>query len=102
MKGPIFLCHSDPHHLVTAVIGALEYLALHGKEKKINLFSDTDTTIKIKLGIILHKLTQRHNRKERADLDDCENETCSSTQFLQIEKKQIKYLQEHLDPYCEV
>ena len=28
VKEPIFLCNSDPHHLVTSLIGALEILAL--------------------------------------------------------------------------
>ena len=67
-----------------------------------NLFSDIETTIKIKLGIILEKLTQRHNRREPTDLDDCDNETCTSTQFLQIQTKQLIDLQENLERYCNV
>ena len=51
---------------------------------------------------ILEKLTQRHNRRERADFDDCDNETCTSTQFLQIQKKQLFDLLEHLELYCNV
>ena len=31
VKEPIFLCNSDPHHLVTSFIGALENLALQSK-----------------------------------------------------------------------
>ena len=31
VKQPIFLCSSDPHHLVTSFIGALENLALQSK-----------------------------------------------------------------------
>ena len=46
-----------------------------------NLFFDIEATIKNKLGSILEKLTQRHNRREQADLDDFDNETCTSTQF---------------------
>ena len=102
VKEPIFLFNSDPHHLVTSFIGALENLALQSKAIMKNLFFDIKTTIKIKLGSILDKLTQRHNRREQADLDDCDDETCTSTQFLQIQKKQLIDLQEHLERYCNV
>ena len=66
------------------------------------MFFDIETTINIKLGSILEKLTLRHNRREQADLDDCDNETCTSTQFLQIRKKQLIDLLEHLERYCNV
>ena len=66
-----------------------------------NFFFDIETTIKSKLGSILEKLTQRHNRREQADLDDCNNEICT-TQFLQIQKKQLIDLLEHLERYCNV
>ena len=58
--------------------------------------------MKVKLGRILEKLTQRQNRREQADLDDCNKETCTSTQFLQIQKKQLKDLQEHLERFWKV
>ena len=48
------------------------------------------------------KPTQRQNRKKMADLDGCFNETCTSTQFLQIQKKQSVDLHEHLKRYCIV
>ena len=35
-------------------------------------------------------------------MDDCDNETCTSTQFLQIRMKQLIDLQEHLERYCNV
>ena len=54
------------------------------------------------MGSILEKLTQRHNRREQTYPDDCDNETCTSTQFLQIQKKQLIDLQEHLDCYRNV
>ena len=95
VKEPIFLCNSDPHHLVTSFIGALENLALQIQAILKNLFFDIRTTLKIKLGSIFEKLTQRHNRREQADLEGCDNETCTSTQFLQIRKKQLIDLQEH-------
>ena len=97
LKEPIFLCNSDPHHLVTSFIGALENLALQSKAIMKNLVFDIETTINYKLGSILEKLTQSHNRREQADLDDCDNETGTSHQFLQIQKKQLIDLQEHLE-----
>ena len=102
VEEPIFLCNSDPHHLVASFIGALENLALQSKAKMKNLLLEIETTTKNKLGSILEKLTQRHNRQEQADLDDCDNEICASTQFLQIQKNQLIYLQESLDCYCNV
>ena len=67
-----------------------------------NVFFDIKTTIKYKLGTILENLTQRHIRREQANLDDCDNETCIFTQFFQIQKKQLIDLQEHLECYCNV
>ena len=102
----IFLRNSDPHHLVAFFIGALESLASQGKAKLKNLFLDIETTIKIKLGNILEKLTQRHNRREHAKFDmsqdDCDNEICASTQFSQIQKNQLIDLQDSLERYCNV
>ena len=43
------------------------------------------------------KNSQRQNRREQADLDDCDNETCTSTQFFLIQKKQSIDLHEHLE-----
>ena len=79
MKEQIYLCNSDPYHLVTSSIGALENLALQSKAIKKSLFLDIEITIKIKLGNILEKHAQRHNRGEEAYLDDCDTETCTST-----------------------
>ena len=79
VEEPIFICNSDPHHLVAYFIGAFENLASQSKAKMKNLFLDIETTINIKLGSILEKLTSRHIRREQADLDDCDNETCAST-----------------------
>ena len=83
-------------------VGAIENIALQSQAIMKNLFFDTETTINIKLGSILEKPTQLHNRREQADLDDCDNETCTSTQFLQIRKKQLIDLQEHLERFCNV
>ena len=102
VEEPIFLCNSDPHHLVASFIGILKNLSSQSKAKMKNLFLDIETTIKINLGSNLEKITQRHNRREQVDLDDCDNETCASTQFLQIQKNQLIDLQEFLERYCNV
>ena len=34
--------------------------------------------------------------------DECEDEKCASTQFLQMEKNQLFDLQEHLERYCNI
>ena len=48
------------------------------------------------------KNTPRLNRSEQASQNDAENESCTYTQFLQIQKKQLIDLQEHLERYCNV
>ena len=106
VEKPIFLWNSDPHHLVAVLIGALENLASQNKVKMKNSFLDTETTIKIKLGSISEKLTQRQNRRENAKFDlsqdDCDNEIFASTHFLQIQKNQSIDRQETLGRYCNV
>ena len=106
VEEPIFLCNSDPHHLVAPFIGALENLASRSVAKMKNLFFDIETTIKFKLGSILEKLTQRHKGREHARFDmsqeGCDNDICASTQFLQIQKVQLIDLQESLERYCDV
>ena len=106
VEEPNLICKSDPHHLVASFIGTLENLASQSKAKMKNLFHDIETTMKIKLGSILEKLTQRHNRRENASFDmskdDCGNTICASTQFLQIQKNQLIDLQESLERYCNV
>ena len=60
VEEPIFLCNSDPHHLVASFIEVLEKIASQSKSKKKNLFPDIEATIKNKLGSILGKPTQRY------------------------------------------
>ena len=50
----------------------------------------------------METLDQRHNRREQADLDDCDNEIFASTQFLQIQKYQNLDLLEFLERYNNV
>ena len=95
LEEPIFICNSDSHHLIASFIGALENLASQSEAKMKNIFRDIETTIKVKLGSILEKLTQRHNRRESASADmsqdDCDSEICASTQFPQIQKNQLNW-----------
>ena len=106
VEAPVFFCNSDPHQLVASSIGAFKNLASQSIAKMKNLFFDIETTIKNKLGNILEKLTQRHNRCEHARFDmsrdNCDNEICASTQFIQIQKNQLIDLQVSLERYCNV
>ena len=85
VEEPIFLFSSDLHHLVLSFIGTLEGLASQNKAQMKLFILDIETKIRIKLGSILEKLTQRHNRREQADLNDCDSKICVSTLFLQIQ-----------------
>ena len=102
VKKPIFFYNSDPHHLASSLIGTLEGLASQNKAQMKLLFLNIETTNKIRPGSILEKLTQRHNRPEKAGLNDCDNGIRASTQFLQIQKNQLIDLQESLERYCNV
>ena len=106
VEEPIFLCNSDPHHLVASFIGALEELAFQSKVQMKLLFLDIETAIENKLGSIVEKLSQRHNRREHARFDmgqdDLDNNICASNQFLQIQKNQSIDLQESLERYCNI
>ena len=61
------------------------------------LFLYIKTTVKIKLGRVLEKLSQPQSRWEQASLDDCDNDCCAFTQLLQIQKNQSNKLEEHLE-----
>ena len=105
---PIFLCNSNPHHLILSFITAREGLPTQSKaQMKLN-FIEVETAIKIKLCAILEQLNQRRNRAERVSnfVDDCivgeDEEDDLSTQFLQMQKKQLIEIQEHFEGYCNV
>ena len=104
---PIFLCNSDPRHLVSSFVSALEGLATQSKAQMKLRFFEVETTIKIKLSSILEQLNQRHRQRERVidyDNDEYFNDTAEekelSTQFLQLQKNQLIDLQEHFERYC--
>ena len=92
----IFLCYSDPCHLVASFIGALENLASQSKATMKNFFFDIDTGINSKLGSSSKEFTQHHNRRDQVSLNDCDNDRYASIQFLQIQKNQNFDLQEYL------
>ena len=104
---PIFLCNANPHHLISSFVTALEGLATQSKaQMKLN-FIEVETAIEIILCAILEQLNQRRNRAERVSnfVDDCieeEEEKDLSTQFLQMQKKQLIDLQERFERYCNV
>ena len=105
---PIFFCNSDPRHLVSSFISALEALATQSKAQMKLKFIEVETAIRIYLSIILEQLNQRHSQRERViDYDDDDeyfNDTAEekelSTQFLQMKKNQQTVLQEHFGRYC--
>ena len=82
-------------------------MALQSKaQMKLN-FIEVEAALKIKLCAILEHLNQRRNRAEKASNFevDCiveEEEKGLSTQFLEMQKKQLFDLQEHFDRYCNV
>ena len=102
VKETIFPCNSDPHHFITSFISALKNLGSPKKAIMKTFFLDNEAKLNISVGGILERLTERHKRRKQAYLDDCRNETCTSTQFLQIQKKHLIDLQEHLELCCNV
>ena len=89
VEEPISLYNPDPHHLVSSFIGTLERLASQIKAQIKLFFHDIETTIKNKLRSVLEKITQHQNRREQVresdmNQNDCDNENCASTHFLQI------------------
>ena len=104
---PIFLCNSDPRHLVSSFVSALEGFATQSKLQMELRFIEVETAIKIKLSSILQQLNQRHSHRERVidyDNDEYFNDTAEkkelSTQFLQMQKNRLIDLQEHFQRYC--
>ena len=71
-------------------------------------FIEVETAIKIKLCAILEQFKQTRNRAERVSnfvvycIVEEEEENDFSTQFLQMQKKQLFHLQEPFERYCNV
>ena len=101
---PIFLCNTNPHHLISSFVTAVEGLATQSKaQMKLN-FIVVETATKTKLCAVLEQFNQRRNRVS-IFVDDCiaeEEEKDLSTQFLQMQMNQLIDLQEHFERYCNV
>ena len=96
LPDPIFLCNSDPRHIVSSLISALEGLATQSKAQMKLRFIEIETAIKGKLSSILEQLKQRHSQRERVndyENDENSNDTAEekelSTQFPQMQKNQL-------------
>ena len=103
---PIFLCNSDPRHLVSTFVSTLEGLATQSKAQMKLRFFEVETATKIKLSSILQQLNRRQSQRERVivyDNDEYFNDTMEekelTTRFLQMQKNQIIDLQEHFERY---
>ena len=90
---PIFLCNSDPRHLVSSFVSTLESLATQIKAQRKLKFIKVETAIKIKLSNVLEQLNQRNSQRERViafEDDEYFNDTADEkelpTQFLQMQK----------------
>ena len=86
---PIFLCNSDPRHLSSFFVSALEGLATQSKAQMKLRFIEVETATQIYLSSILEQLNQRHSERERVidyDNDEYLHDTAEekelSTQFL--------------------
>ena len=105
---PIFLCNSNPRHLVESFIDAVEGLATQSKTQMKLQFLEKETAIKSKLTRTLESLNERRCRNQRVFefedhcFEDDNEEKDASTQFLQMQKNQLIELQEHLERYCNV
>ena len=63
----IFLCSSDPRHLVSSSISALEGFATQTKAQLKLKVIEVETAIKIKLSSFLEHLYQKHSQRERVN-----------------------------------
>ena len=105
---PIFLCNSNPRHLVESFIDAVESLATQSKAQRKLKFPEIETEIKSKLSRTLESFNERscYNQRRFEFEDHCfedgNEEKDASTHFLQMQKNQLIELQEHLERYCNV
>ena len=101
-KNLFFLCNTDPHHLVSSFITALEGLATQNKAQMKLKYNEVETAIKIKLYGLLEELTQRRKRADRlfnfVEVCSVESEEQDlSTQFQLMLKNQLFDLREHFE-----
>ena len=103
----ISFCNTIHHHLAPSFIGALEMFFSQSNAKMKNLFLDIETTKKIKLGSILEKLTQSHNRQEQVwrfgmNQDDCEIEIVPTLSFCRSKKKSVNWTRETFEQFYNI
>ena len=105
---PKFLCNCNPRDLIESFTDAVEGLATQSKAQMKLKFLEIETAIKSKLSRTLESLNERRCRDQRVFefdypcFEDDNEEKDASTQFLQMQKKQLIELQEHLERYCNV
>ena len=92
---PIFLCNSNPRHLVESFVDAVEGLATQSKAQMKFKLLELETAMKSKLTKTLETLRERSCRNQRVFefkdqcLEDDGGEKDASTQFLQMQKNQL-------------
>ena len=105
---PLYLCNSNPRHLVESFIDPVEGLATQSKAQMELNFLEVETAIKIRLTRTLESLNERRYRNQRVFefkdhcFEDDNEDKHASTQFLQRPKNQLIELQEHFERYCNV
>ena len=105
---PIILCSSNPRDLVESFIDAVEGSATQSKAQMKLKFLEIETAIKSKLTRTLETLNERRCRNQRVSefenhcFEDDNEEKVASTHVLQMQKKELIELQEHLERYCNV
>ena len=92
----IFLCNPNRCDLVSSSLDGLENLATQKTVHLKMIFLKIETAIKSRLSRILKTPNQRRSHCVATEAED-DN---SSTQFLQIQKKQLRDLQKHFERYC--
>ena len=94
VEEPFFLYNSDPHHLVSSFIGTLEGLASQS-EAQLKLFSlISRQQLRLSWAASCRNLPNaiiEDSPRGLTSQDDCDNEICASTPFLQIQKKSINW-----------
>ena len=106
---PVVLRSSNPRELISSFVDALENLATEVKTQMRAHFFEAEISINSKLSCVMESLNELQSNQE-ATLD-FEDECCrddskegipQSTQFLQMQKKQLIELKEPLERHCNL
>ena len=106
VEEPIFICNSDPHHIVASFTGAHKNLASQSKAKMKNLFHDIETTKKIKWvaswrnlpNVIIDERARGLTRVKMIVI----TKFVPQLYFYRHKKNQLIDLQESLERHCNV